>query len=97
MKVKEYAEFVDTRASSFVDLNYCVIALNGEAGEIAEWYKKGVLRKDPKFDDYQLMLECGDVLFYLQKICTIKGWTLKQLMDENKKKLIDRYGTLERK
>jgi len=92
MKVKEWNEWVNSRVSDYVDLNYCVIALNGEAGEVAEWYKKAVLRgnKDGKYTDLDLALELGDVLFYLTRICSIKGWDLKEIMDMNKAKLIEK-------
>jgi NTP pyrophosphatase (non-canonical NTP hydrolase) len=92
MKLRDYATWVDSRVKDYVDLNYCVIALNEEAGEIAGWYKKGVLRKDSKFTDEELKLEVGDALFYLTKICLLKGWTLKEVMQANHDKLVERFG-----
>lgn len=92
MKVKEFEEHVLNRCSNYVDLNYCIIALNGEAGEVAEWYKKAILRGNPgdKYTELDLKHELGDVLFYLTRICKLKNWTLKEVMDANVIKLKDR-------
>ena len=89
MTTRDYADYVERRAQPFTDLNYCVIALNGESGEVAEWYKKCVLRGNPegKHSDEDLKKELGDVLFYLQRICNLKGWTLEDIMERNRQKL----------
>lgn len=89
MTNKEYAEYVNHRCKEYTDLNYCIIALNGEAGEVAEWYKKCVLRGNPNDDlsDADLMEELGDVHFYLTRIANLKGWTLEDIMDFNRVKL----------
>ena len=84
----EWVEHVRACSKEYTDFNYCVIALNGEAGEVAEWYKKAVLRGNPdRLTDQQLMHELGDVLFYLTRIASLKDWTLEQVMLANKLKL----------
>jgi NTP pyrophosphatase (non-canonical NTP hydrolase) len=88
LKIKEWHQHVDDNAKDDLDLNYAVIAVNGEAGEIAEWYKKAVLRGNKiGLTDRDLQEEIGDVLYYLTRICNLKGWTLKEIMDINKVKL----------
>lgn len=92
MTTTEYEAYVKSRCQPFFDLNYAVIALNGEAGEVAEWFKKVVLRgnKLGLLTDEDLKKELGDVLFYLTGIALLKGWTLEEVMDTNKSKLDDR-------
>lgn len=88
MTTEEYEKYVDSRCKPYCDLNYCVIALNGEAGEVAEWYKKAVLRGNTLgLTDRDLQEEFGDVLFYLTRLAALKGWTLSEVMEVNKFKL----------
>ena len=91
MTTTEYEQYVETRCKPFTDFNYCVVALNGEAGEVAEWHKKYNLRGnilDLSVED--LKEELGDVLFYLTRAASLKGWSLVDIMEGNKKKLDDR-------
>lgn len=72
-------------------LPYCALALNGEAGEVAEWVKKVELRGRPgDLTDEDLLLELGDVLWYLTRMAQIKGWTLEDVMRANMAKLAAR-------
>lgn len=91
MTNEEFEAHVKDHSDTYVDLNYAVIALNGEAGEVAEWYKKKVLRGNKLgLTDRDLMEELGDVLWYLTAICNLKDWTLSEVMAQNKLKLDDR-------
>lgn len=92
MKKSDYQEWVDKRCKGYTDISYSVIALNGEAGEVAEWYKKAVLRGNPtgELSDEDLKLELGDVLFYLTRIASLKGWSLNDVIEANIQKLEDR-------
>ncbi len=91
MQVKRYEEFVNSRSSG-INANYCVIGLNGEAGEVAEWYKKFVLRgnKDGDLTEHDLKEELGDVLFYLTRLAQCYNWSLADIMYANEAKLIKR-------
>lgn len=95
MKRREYEAFVNEKAQHFCDENYCIVALNGEAGEVAEWHKKHTLRGNPggKLSKQDLKEELGDVLWYVTKIATLNGWTLNDIMETNAGKLESRYGT----
>jgi NTP pyrophosphatase (non-canonical NTP hydrolase) len=91
MKVKEFEAFVASNAKMALDnLEYSVIGLCGEAGEVAEWYKKSHLRGNPKYTDAMLKSELGDVLHYVSRISQAHGWSLKDLMTDNVEKLIER-------
>lgn len=89
MTPKEYEEYVDLRCQAYVDLPYLIVAINEEAGEIAGWFKKYVLRGNPvgnlTLDD--LKGEIGDTLFYLTRLANTQGWSLSEIMDFNKAKL----------
>ena len=92
MTQNEYRAYVISRMQHFCDLNYCIVALNGEAGEVAEWHKKHNLRGNPegKLSDEDLKKELGDVRFYYEAICHLKGWTDDDITDANQEKLDDR-------
>lgn len=90
MNLANYQSFVETGASGDSDNDaYCVIALNEEAGEVAGWYKKFVMRGNRKgnLSKKDLAEELGDVLWYLTKIAKNNGWTLNDIMEINFAKL----------
>lgn len=88
MTTTEFEAHVLSHAKDDLDLNYAVIALCGESGEVAEWYKKAVLRKNKiGLTDMDLAHELGDVLYYLTRAAQLKGWTLADIMRMNKVKL----------
>ena len=74
-------------------LLYCILALNGEAGEVANKLKK-VIR------DYQgrlhlearnrILDELGDVLWYLTAACSEMGISLQKVAFQNIEKLNDK-------
>jgi NTP pyrophosphatase (non-canonical NTP hydrolase) len=82
----------------YVDHNYCAVAINEEAGEIAGWHKKYHLRGNPtgKLGLDDLKSELGDVLFYLTAMSSLYGWTLEEVMEFNKVKLDDRVARKQR-
>lgn len=98
MKKSEYEAFVNSMSKGYVDQNYLVVALNEEAGEIAGWYKKFVLRGNPtgKLTQDDLKSELGDVLFYLTRLAALNGWDLDSIMDFNKAKLEQRIAAYAR-
>jgi NTP pyrophosphatase (non-canonical NTP hydrolase) len=92
MTLKEYDDYVDSRCKAYVNPSYCVIALNGEAGEVAEWFKKYELRGNPVGDlsTEDLLGELGDVQFYLTRLAHEYGFTLEDVMQYNRAKLDNR-------
>ena len=87
--IERYESWVHENCRPYTDLPYCVIALNGEAGEVAEWYKKAVLRGNPtgELTNQDLLEELGDVLFYLTRLAHLKGWDLRTVANTNRRKI----------
>ena len=74
-------------------IEYCTLGMVGEAGEIANKYKK-ILRGDNTLDDNQrleLAKEIGDVLWYADRLSVELGYTLEQVAKMNIDKLHSRY------
>ena len=74
-------------------IEYCILGMVGEAGEIANKYKK-ILRGDKVLDDKNreaLKYEIGDVLWYLSQLSTELGYTLEEVAKMNIEKLHSRY------
>ncbi len=67
-----------------------VIGLTGEAGEVAENIKKGVLHRHG-LDESKLLKELGDVMWYTAALVTILGGDLSDIMETNIAKLRERY------
>lgn len=93
IKVKQFEQFISDMAKEGLDNEtYSVVGLCGEAGEVAEWHKKSVLRTHgTKLPVEALKDELGDVLHYVARIALNRGWTLKECMEANVAKLTVRY------
>lgn len=91
-------------------LIYCALKMNGEAGEFAEHVGKAM--RDDDFGQSagafhhvnltperraKLLLECGDVLWYVASAARELGYTLNEVAHANVNKLLDRQerGTLQ--
>lgn len=72
------------------DVTVAVLGVAGEAGEVAEKYKKK-MRGDNVNDD-DMKKELGDVLFYIANVADSYGWKLSDVMQANYDKLEDRHG-----
>ena len=76
-----------------VSRSYVVLGINGEAGEVAEKWKK-ILRDSDGYlaMDQQLAIkkELGDVLWYLSRCCYEFGLTLDEVAEANIEKLRSR-------
>lgn len=72
------------------DLVYCVLALCGEAGELANKLKKS-LRAGTDVNPAELMDENGDVGWYQNAISSVLGYTAEQTAQFNLDKLKKRY------
>jgi len=66
------------------------IGLAGEAGEVADSLKKGILHRHG-VDVQKLKKELGDVCWYLASICTVYDLSLSDVMQTNVEKLLSRY------
>lgn len=69
---------------------WTALGLAGEAGEVAERVKKGILHGHG-LDVVALAVELGDVLWYVAGLATVAGIDLGQIMTNNVAKLHARY------
>ena len=73
-------------------LEYTILGLVNEAGEVAGAYKK-ILRGDKALDEnarLNLAKECGDTLWYLSQVVRELGFDLETIAQMNIDKLNDR-------
>ena len=61
----------------------------GEVGEIHSIYQK--VFQGHEFDEYEIMKELGDLLWFIAEYCTVQGWNLEDIMQMNIDKLKARY------
>lgn len=91
MTKEEYAEeAMKMRKPQSEDLIYTTVALCGEAGEFANGMKKMMHDDLGKMTDTRrqyLILELGDVLWYLTSAADLLGVSLDAIMEQNIKKL----------
>ena len=69
--------------------NY-LLGLNGECGEITDLIKK-VLYHGKDYDPTSLMLEMGDILYYITALGNVLGWDMSEILLNNNAKLMARY------
>lgn len=88
---KYQAEAYYNALPSCKNLNYMLLGLGNEAGEVQGKFKK-VLRGDATEDSQReaMLAELGDVLWYLSGAATVLGAKLEDIAEDNLKKLHDR-------
>jgi len=64
------------------------LGLGGESGEVQELLKKHV--RDGVLDKHKLLLELGDVAYYLTRIASWFGMSLRQVLEANQAKITER-------
>tara|TARA_Y100000361_G_C11147940_1_gene339220 strand:- start:1033 stop:1359 length:327 start_codon:yes stop_codon:yes gene_type:complete len=72
---------------------YTTLGLTGEAGEVADKVKKIIRDHGGEMDDdarESIMLELGDVLWYVANLTTELGYSLRDVAGANIQKLTDR-------
>jgi len=95
MNANDYQEWTRTVAIYPADqgVNYTILGLVGEAGEVADKYKK-VIRDDAgALDDakrVELIAEVGDVAWYLARLLDELDVPMEQIFDLNYEKLMSR-------
>ncbi len=73
------------------DIVYLALAINGEAGELAEVVKKA-WRDKKELDIDWLVEELGDILWYAAVLAHKLNIPLSEVMERNIEKLRKRYG-----
>ena len=90
-----YKEFTRTTAQypKEVEMEYLMIGLANEVGEVLGKFKKHLRGDKMVVQDFNKALESelGDVLWYWTQGCTALGFTPDEVMDENIRKLEQRY------
>lgn len=66
------------------------IGLSGEAGEVADLVKKGILHQHG-LNTEKLQEELGDVLWYVAALCTTMDFDMSKIMEDCITKLKRRY------
>jgi NTP pyrophosphatase (non-canonical NTP hydrolase) len=98
MTLTEYTKYVLSRwkppNKKQYPVVYAVMGLAGEAGEVADQMKK-LMRKfddglETREDVDALVLELGDVFYYLLATCYELGVPVEEVMWKNKEKLDER-------
>lgn len=93
MSLKEYQELCKLSAKKFETDEHEILTwglgIAGEAGDVASCIKKTFAHKN---DQRQGIREnIGDTLWYAAMICNFFGWDFQEILDENIKKLKERY------
>jgi NTP pyrophosphatase (non-canonical NTP hydrolase) len=92
--VASTAIYPESGQGTLTALNYTVLGLGGEAGEILNKVKKiyrdknGVLSVE---DRAEISKEIGDVLWYAARAAAELGYTLEEIAAYNTEKLQDRH------
>lgn len=96
MEFTEYQEFVNGMAfypNAGKNLVYPILGLSGEAGEVANRYKK-ILRDDngklTSASNNDILKELGDCLWYISAIANEMGMTIEDIAKLNIEKLTKR-------
>lgn len=94
MNFSEYQDAASRTASTRLSLRdrrtIAALGLTGEAGEVAELFKKWAGHDVPYTKD-QLTKELGDVLWYLSELASLNEVTLEDIAQANVAKLKARY------
>lgn len=72
------------------ELKDYLLGLNGEIGELTDICKK-ILYHGKEYDPTELMLELGDILYYLAAICLVLDVDITEVLLNNNAKLVARY------
>lgn len=86
--LKEYQEFCQKK-QNYTKL-LLAVGLGGETGEVLDIIKKEH-RDNKPVDIKHLEEEIGDVMWYVANLCTIYGLSLEEVIQNNIKKLKERY------
>ena len=94
MSLSEYQEESEVFAKEHIknDIKYLALGLAGEAGEVADKVKKLIRDGGENGDEFTdaLVLELGDVLWYVSQLATFIGVNLEWVARKNINKLQSR-------
>jgi NTP pyrophosphatase (non-canonical NTP hydrolase) len=93
LKAAETAVYPQVGTGATMALSYCIHGLTGEAGEVADKFKKVLRDKEGVLtleDTQELVKELGDVLWYLANLAGELGVGLEDVAAGNLNKLFSR-------
>lgn len=90
-QITQFAIYPGAGLGGFEEVNYLVLGLTSEAGELAGKWKKFL--RDGDFDQEKFLAEAGDVLWYLTQLCSSAQVSLETLAERNYNKLAERLKT----
>ena len=68
---------------------HALFGMASEVGEIHGLYQK--VHQGHVLDEQELMLECGDLMWFLSELLDVNGWTMEEVAKANIEKLRVRY------
>ena len=94
MNIKEYCDQAKRTKSELNNLSqnnvHMVLGMVTEVGELADVFKKNIAyEKD--IDWINVQEEVGDILWYIANFCTINGFDIEKILENNIEKLFARY------
>ncbi len=89
--IKQFAIYPGAGKGGFEEVNYLVLGLASEAGEVAGKWKKFI--RDGTFDQDAFLHESGDVLWYITQLASSAKVSLEELAQANYDKLSARVKT----
>ena len=100
MTLEEYQkQAMTTCMASSENFSYMFLNLVGEVGEFASKVAKAIRKNQISIvyneivgttDDEELQKEAGDILWQLSGLCTVMGWKLEDIAQQNLDKLASR-------
>lgn len=100
MTLEEYQkQAMTTCMASSENFSYMFLNLVGEVGEFASKVAKAIRKNQISLvyneivgttDDEELQKEAGDILWQLSGLCTVMGWNLEDIAQQNLDKLASR-------
>ena len=100
MTLEEYQkQAMTTCMASSENFSYMFLNLVGEVGEFASKVAKAIRKNQISVvyneivgttDDEELQKEAGDILWQLSGLCTVMGWDLEDIAQQNLDKLASR-------
>lgn len=102
MELNEYQkQAMTTCMPSSENFSYMFLNLVGEVGEFASKVAKAIRKEEIEifeneidlvedWNDSDLRKEAGDILWQLSGLCTVMGWTLEEVAQQNLDKLASR-------
>lgn len=87
-QITQFAIYPGAGKGEFPEVNYLVLGLVSEAGELAGKWKKFI--RDGEFNEEAFLAELGDVCWYVTQLCSSAGVTVESVLQYNFNKLSKR-------